>query len=175
MLTIFEASQYYAATKAQRKSYWDADYSDEEIRRKIGFSVDSNRSEAEPGKVTRRPWSRRSCLGNGSAMPLPFSAREIQCTNENDNVQSLLFPLRVSDLRSFASKYVLVSYQVINSYSMNVTLLISFRVEIPANAFCRADSRRKVIPSSWATRLISEAGFLSRIISRIRSDRSSNS
>ena len=40
------------------------------------------------------------------------------------------------------------SAQSLSYYSIKVTLLISFSVEIPANAFCSADSRRKVIPSS---------------------------
>ena len=40
---------------------------------------------------------------------------------------------------------------------MNVTLLISFRVVTPCRTLSRADSRRKVMPSSRATRLISDA------------------
>src|SRR5262249_9777758 len=59
--------------------------------------------------------------------------------------------------------------------SMNVTLLISFSVVIPALIFCSADSRRKRIPSSWAALRISDDGRFSRINSRIRSERSSNS
>src|SRR6266545_1951750 len=43
-------------------------------------------------------------------------------------------------------------------HSTNVTLLISLRVVRPSITFFSADSRRKVIPSSFAAFLISEAG-----------------
>src|SRR5579871_6469471 len=59
--------------------------------------------------------------------------------------------------------------------SINVTLLISLSVVVPVLTLRSADSRRNVIPSSRARRLISEAGRLSRIISRIRSVRSRSS
>ena len=59
--------------------------------------------------------------------------------------------------------------------SMNVTLLISFSVVMPSLTLSSADSRRKRMPSSRAARRISEVGFLSRIISRMRSLRSSSS
>src|SRR4029077_10518206 len=59
--------------------------------------------------------------------------------------------------------------------SMNVTLLISRRVVTPARIFSTAESRRKVMPSSRAARLISEVGRRFRIISRMRSVRSSSS
>ena len=57
---------------------------------------------------------------------------------------------------------------------MNVTLLISRSVVTPARIFMTADSRRNVIPSSRAARLISEVDRLSRIISRIFSLKSSS-
>ena len=41
---------------------------------------------------------------------------------------------------------------------MNVTLLISLSVVMPARAFSSADSRRNVMPSSRAARRISDAG-----------------
>ena len=44
--------------------------------------------------------------------------------------------------------------------SMNVTLLISRSVVTPARIFATADSRRNVIPSSRAARLISEVDRL---------------
>jgi len=53
--------------------------------------------------------------------------------------------------------------------SINVTLLISFKVVKPIRTRSRADSRRNRMPSSRAARRISELGRLSRIISRIRS------
>ena len=59
--------------------------------------------------------------------------------------------------------------------SMNVTLLISRRVVIPERIFSTAESRRNVMPSSRAARLISEVDRLSRIISRMRSLKSSSS
>jgi hypothetical protein len=59
--------------------------------------------------------------------------------------------------------------------SMNVTLLISFRVVIPSRTLSSADSRRKRMPSSRAARRISDVGFLARIISRMRSLKSSSS
>src|ERR1700733_2428489 len=59
--------------------------------------------------------------------------------------------------------------------SMKVTLLISFKVVRPSRTLSSADSRRNRIPSSRAARRISEVGFLARIISRIRSLKSSNS
>jgi hypothetical protein len=59
--------------------------------------------------------------------------------------------------------------------SMNVTLLISFSVVMPSRTLSSADSRRKRIPSSRAARRISDVGFLARIISRMRSLKSSNS
>jgi hypothetical protein len=58
---------------------------------------------------------------------------------------------------------------------MNVTLLISRSVVMPGAPSSTADSRRNVMPSSRAARLISEVGRLSRIISRILSLKSSNS
>src|SRR5580704_3812413 len=61
------------------------------------------------------------------------------------------------------------------NYSMNVTLLISFSVVTPLRAFAMADSRKKVMPSSRAMRLISDAGRLSKIISRMCSLKSSSS
>jgi hypothetical protein len=64
------------------------------------------------------------------------------------------------------------SYRIL---SMNVTLLISFSVVRPILTLSRADSRRNRIPSSRAARRISEVGFLARIISRMRSLRSSTS
>jgi len=60
-------------------------------------------------------------------------------------------------------------------FSMKVTLLISFSVVNPSLTLSNADSRRKRMPSSRAARLISDVGFLSRIISRMRSLKSSNS
>jgi len=59
--------------------------------------------------------------------------------------------------------------------SMKVTLLISFNVVSPILTLSRADSRRNRMPSSRAARRISDVGFLSRIISRMRSLKSSNS
>lgn len=50
--------------------------------------------------------------------------------------------------------------------STNVTLLISCKVVIPANTRCRAESRRKVMPSSRAAFLISDAGRRARMSSR---------
>ncbi len=61
------------------------------------------------------------------------------------------------------------------SYSTNVTLLISRKVVRPVTTRSTAHSRRNRMPSSRATRLISEFGRRSRIISRMRSLRSSNS
>jgi len=58
---------------------------------------------------------------------------------------------------------------------MNVTLLISFRVVMPAFTLASADSRRKRMPSSRAARRISDVGRFSRIISRMRSVNFSNS
>ena len=43
---------------------------------------------------------------------------------------------------------------------MNVTLLISFSVVMPSRTLSTADSRRNVMPSSFASRLISEVGRL---------------
>ena len=59
--------------------------------------------------------------------------------------------------------------------SINVTLLISFSVVIPNRTLSSADSRRKRMPSSRAARRISDVGFLARIISRMRSLKSSSS
>jgi len=59
--------------------------------------------------------------------------------------------------------------------SMNVTLLISFSVVMPSRTLSSADSRRNRMPSSRAARRISDVGFLPRIISRMRSLRSSSS
>src|SRR6202043_1462793 len=59
--------------------------------------------------------------------------------------------------------------------STNVTLLISFNVVQPSRTFARAESRRNIMPSSFAAFLISAAGRRSRIKPRIRSKRSSNS
>ena len=61
------------------------------------------------------------------------------------------------------------------AHSMKVTLLISLSVVIPRRALSTADSRRNVIPSSRANRLISDVGRRSRISSRIRSLKSSSS
>src|SRR5204862_2634977 len=60
-------------------------------------------------------------------------------------------------------------------YSTNVTLLISLSVVCPSITLRRADSRRNVIPSSFAAFLISDAGLRSRIMPRIRSERSRSS
>ena len=62
-----------------------------------------------------------------------------------------------------------------NYHSMNVTLLISRNVVVPCRSFSTADSRRNVIPSSRAARLISDVGRLFKINSRMRSDKSSSS
>src|ERR1017187_6482225 len=62
-----------------------------------------------------------------------------------------------------------------NYHSMNVTLLISRNVVVPCRSFSTADSRRNVIPSSRAARLISDVGRLFKINSRRRSDKSSSS
>ena len=59
--------------------------------------------------------------------------------------------------------------------SMNVTLLISFSVVKPRFTRSSAESRRKSMPSAAASLRTSEAGFLSRIISRMGSVRSSSS
>ncbi len=59
--------------------------------------------------------------------------------------------------------------------SINVTLLISFSVVNPPRTLSSADSRRKRMPSSRAARRISDVGFFARIISRMRSVKSSNS
>src|SRR5829696_7308004 len=61
------------------------------------------------------------------------------------------------------------------SSSTNVTRLISCKVEIPVKTFCKADSRKLVNPSASAARRTSEPGRRSTIISRILSDKSSNS
>src|SRR5438874_2627347 len=60
-------------------------------------------------------------------------------------------------------------------HSTNVTLLISRKVVVPSDTLLSADSRRKIIPSSFAAFLISDAGRRSRIIVRMRSERSSSS
>src|ERR1041385_7894740 len=61
------------------------------------------------------------------------------------------------------------------SSSTNVTRLISCKVEIPVKTFCKADSRKLFNPSASAARRTSEPGRRSTIISRILSDKSSNS
>src|ERR1019366_5253192 len=67
-------------------------------------------------------------------------------------------------------------FKLVEHYaSINVTLLISRKVVIPRRIFSTADSRRKVMPSSLAARLISEVGRRFKIISRMRSVRSSSS
>ncbi len=58
---------------------------------------------------------------------------------------------------------------------MKVTLLISLSVVRPSRTLARAESLRNVIPSSRATRLISDVGRRLMIISRMWSDKSSNS
>ena len=58
---------------------------------------------------------------------------------------------------------------------MNVTLLISFRVVTPCRTLASPESRKNVMPSSRATRLISEVGRRLTIISRIWSERSRSS
>jgi len=59
--------------------------------------------------------------------------------------------------------------------SIKVTLLISFKVVNPPRTLSSADSRRNRMPSSRAAFRISEVDFRSRIISRIRSVKSSSS
>ena len=59
--------------------------------------------------------------------------------------------------------------------SIKVTLLISLSVVVPLRTLSSADSRRKRMPSSRAARRISEVGFFAKIISRIRSVKSSSS
>ena len=58
---------------------------------------------------------------------------------------------------------------------MNVTLLISLKVVTPLRIFITADSRRNVMPSSRAARLISELGRRSQNHVADLSVRSSNS
>ena len=59
--------------------------------------------------------------------------------------------------------------------STKVTLLISFTLVTPSRILAKPLSRNVIMPSSRATRLISEVGRRSTIISRMRSVRSSNS
>src|ERR1019366_4900875 len=73
-------------------------------------------------------------------------------------------------------RFLQQEFELVEHYpSINVTLLISRKVVIPSRIFSTAESRRKVMPSSLAARLISDVGRRFRIISRMRSVRSSSS
>src|SRR5207244_9629148 len=61
------------------------------------------------------------------------------------------------------------------AHSTNVTLLISRNVVTPSSTRPTAHSRRNVMPSSRAARLISDVGRRSRIMSRILSVKSISS
>src|SRR5262249_15603422 len=68
-----------------------------------------------------------------------------------------------------------VPQATVQATSTNVTLLISCSVVLPPRALFTADSRRKIIPSSRAARLMSALLFREMITSRTLSDTSRTS
>src|ERR1043165_342752 len=99
--------------------------------------------------------------GYGSSVKLSVVSRQYSA-----NVGRLL----VADRCPLATSHFY--YRIV---SMNVTLLISFSVVMPERTLSSADSRRNRMPSSRAARRISDVGLRARIISRMRSLKSSNS
>ena len=113
-------------------------------------------------------WPLQANTGSRMLSAVGFVSFDFQCQLKT-SVPSRRFGLLALRHEHVAASIV---YRVV---SMKVTLLISFRVVMPALTLARADSRRKCIPSSRAALRISELGRFSRIISRMRSVNSSSS
>jgi len=156
----------------------------------IGWFANVNRSRSrqtpvQPIPVTNTPRRSRTTAAPNSQNTWrehPKHFRELWLVRGPSSPHVLRFPRRTCSGRQLNSRSIHAGHltersssRTYREVSMNVTLLISFSVVNPVLTLSRADSRRKRMPSSRAARRISEVGFLSRIISRIRSLKSSNS